>query len=65
MLISGQGVPRQRARGLMWLTLAREAANPTKDPWVSELYEKAVAATSEKDRRLALTLLEQHLQARN
>ena len=26
LLITGQGVPRQRARGLMWLTLAREAS---------------------------------------
>src|SRR3712207_4460127 len=26
LLINGQGVPRQRAKGLMWLTLAREAS---------------------------------------
>ena len=28
LLMTGQGVPRQRAKGLMWLTLAREAADP-------------------------------------
>jgi TPR repeat protein len=64
MLIGGQGVPRQRARGLMWLTLARESADSSKDQWISELYDKAFAAASANDRKLALALLEQYLQAR-
>jgi hypothetical protein len=64
LLMNGVGVPRQRARGLMWLTLAREAADPEKDAWVSDLYEKAFAAAGESDRRNALGMLEQHLQRR-
>lgn len=64
LLINGQGVPRQRARGLMWLTLAREAADAGKDAWVSDLYEKAFAAAADSDRKLALALLEQHLRRR-
>ncbi|WP_245411018.1 tetratricopeptide repeat protein [Microvirga flavescens] len=64
LLINGQGVPRQRARGLMWLTLARESSDPVKEAWISELYEKAFAATGESDRKFALALLEQYLQSR-
>src|SRR3712207_6112696 len=41
LLMNGEGVPRQRARGLMWLTLARESADLAKEPWISELYDKA------------------------
>ena len=62
--MNGQGAPRQRAKGLMWLTLAREAADPVKDQWISQLYDQAFAAAGESDRRNALTLLEQHLQTR-
>ena len=45
LLFNGaDGVARQRARGLMWLTLAREAAlDPAKDAWIVELYDKAMA----------------------
>ena len=62
LLTNGQGVPRQRARGLMWLTLAREAADPAKDGWVADLYDKAFAAAADNDRKLALAYLEQYLQ---
>ena len=64
LLINGDGVPRQSARGLMWLTLAREAADASKEQWISELYEKAFSAASDSDRKLALALLEQYIQAR-
>jgi uncharacterized protein len=65
LLINGQGVPRQRAKGLMWLTLAREAAvDSVKDQWVSTMYEEAFAAAGETDRKLALVLLEQYIQSR-
>ncbi len=62
LLVNGEGVPRQRALGLMWLTMARDAAEPAKDQWVSTLYDKAVAATTERDRQSALAYLEQFLQ---
>lgn len=64
LLVTGEGVPRQRALGLMWLTMARDAAEPAKDQWVSTLYDKAVAATTERDRQSALAYLEQFLQRR-
>jgi uncharacterized protein len=64
LLINGQGVPRQRARGLMWLILAREAADPAKEGWIEELYDKGFAGVSDSERKNALALLEQHMQAR-
>lgn len=55
MLFNGfDGVARQRARGLMWLTLARDAATDPRDAWIVDLYNKAVAAASEEDRQVAL-----------
>lgn len=65
LLINGQGVPRQRAKGLMWLTLAHEAAgDSSKDQWIANLYEEAFAASDDSDRKLALALLEQYIQSR-
>ncbi|NIX77781.1 tetratricopeptide repeat protein [Microvirga terricola] len=65
LLMNGQGVPRQKAKGLMWLTLAREAStDATKDQWIVALYDEAFAAAGETDRKLALALLEQYIQAR-
>jgi hypothetical protein len=45
----------------MWLTLAREGADPTKDAWIAELHEKAFATAPEGERQAALGYLEQHL----
>jgi uncharacterized protein len=67
MLFAGrEGVQPQRARGLMWLTLAREAAGDSKkDKWIIDLYEKAVASANDDDRHDALAYLEDHLKRRN
>jgi uncharacterized protein len=64
LLMTGNGVPRQRSRGLMWLTLARESIEPGKNQWIGKLYDEAFAASSDDDRKLALDLLEQYIQAR-
>lgn len=65
LLMTGQGVPRQRAKGLMWLTLAREASSDAaKDQWIVDLYQDAFTAADDSDRKLALALLEQYIQAR-
>ena len=66
-LFSGRdGVQPQRARGLMWLTLAREAAiNSKKDKWIIDLYDKTVASANDEDRQDALVYLEDHLKRRN
>lgn len=67
MLFSGQeSVKPQRARGLMWLTLAREAAaNSKKDQWIVDLYDTAMAAANDEDRQVALAYLDDHLKRRN
>jgi hypothetical protein len=48
----------------MWLTLAREGADPAKETWISDLYDKAFVSVEEKDRKFALGMLEQYMQAR-
>jgi TPR repeat protein len=64
LLFNEQVLGRQRARGLMWLTLARESADSVKDRWIVELYDSTFAASSDNDRRLALSMLEQYMQTR-
>lgn len=57
MLFQGvPGVGRQRARGLMFLTLARDAAGPSgteKYKWVLDLHSKAMAAADDLDKEAA------------
>ena len=54
-----EGVQRQRALGLMYLTMAREAAGDRKkDKWVVDLYDTAMASASDVDRQAALAYLE-------
>ncbi|GJE17476.1 tetratricopeptide repeat protein [Methylobacterium marchantiae] len=53
LLITGQGVPVQRARGLMWLSLARESAQGRKDDWIVALSDKAWATASEEEKAAA------------
>jgi TPR repeat protein len=65
MMIHGEGVPKQAARGLMWLTLAVEGANAKNDAWIRDAYNDAVKETSEDDRIIARTYLEQHLRSAN
>ncbi|MBV9968724.1 MAG: sel1 repeat family protein [Xanthobacteraceae bacterium] len=61
MMFNGERLPRQPARGLMWLTLARDSANPD-EAWIKESYNKAIAKASEEDRATALTMLERWVQ---
>ena len=62
MLVAGEGgLPRQAARGLMWLTLAREAMVGGDDRWISEYYDDALAHTNEEERALARVYVEQWL----
>jgi len=67
ILFSGQdSVKPHRALGLMWLTLAREAAiDSSKDEWIIDLYDKAMASANDEDRQVALAYLEDHLKRRN
>jgi uncharacterized protein len=63
MLFQGQRVPRQAARGLMWLTLGRDCAGP-EDGWVKPLYDNAFHRASDDERAMALVYLESWLKGR-
>jgi hypothetical protein len=63
MLFNGDRLPPQRARGLMWLTLARDSAAPD-ETWIKESYNRAVAKASDDDRAMALQMLEHWVQGR-
>jgi uncharacterized protein len=63
MLFNGDQLPRQAARGLMWLTLARDSATPD-ELWIRDSYNKAIAKASEEDRAMALQMLEHWVQGR-
>ncbi len=60
LLFVGDGVPRQRARGLMWLTIAKGAAQGSKDEWMIDLYTKDYALASDDDRQIAALYLVDH-----
>jgi uncharacterized protein len=65
LLFVGDGLPRQRARGLMWLTLAREGANAKGQDWVRSLYDDDMKVANDTDRQVALVYLEEHLKKRD
>jgi TPR repeat protein len=67
MMFSGEasGEP-DRARGLMYLTLARDAASGVaRDKWIVDLHAEALNSASEADRRMAGAMLEGYLRERN
>jgi exopolysaccharide production negative regulator len=64
MLFKGEpGVPRQAARGLMWLALAKSNAGPT-EAWIGDLYESALKQANEDERALAGEFLLQWMSGR-
>jgi TPR repeat protein len=63
MLFKGDHVPRQAARGLMWLTLARDGA-PPREAWIAELYGAAMKQATPEERAAAYTNLESWLKGR-
>jgi uncharacterized protein len=56
MLFTGDGVPHQRARGLMWLEFAKDAAPDPKEAWIRELYQRDLELASDDDRQAAAVL---------
>jgi hypothetical protein len=64
MLFSGDHVPRQAARGLMWLTLAKDSANAADQAWINRLYDSAIRQASEDERALAGVYLRRWMQTR-
>jgi uncharacterized protein len=64
ILFKGQNVPRQAARGLMWLTLSRDCAG-TDENWVKPLYDNAFTRANDDERAMALVYLEDWLKGRH
>ena len=56
MLFTGDGAPRQRARGLMWLQFAKDGAQDPKYGWIRELYQRDFQVASDDDRQAAAAL---------
>jgi hypothetical protein len=63
MLFKGDHVPRQAARGLMWLTLARDSAGPD-DTWINNLYDAAFKQATSDEQVAAAVFLERWLNGR-
>ncbi len=60
LLFTGAAGMRQRARGLMWLTLAKDSADPSRDEWIVSLHDEAMAVAADTDRMAASSYLQQH-----
>ncbi len=59
MLVNGAGgLPQQRVKGLVWLSLARDGVQGRKDEWIVALYDKNWAAATADDRTEAQTQLQ-------
>jgi len=63
LLFQGVKVPRQAARGLMWLTLSKDCAG-SEEAWVKPLYDSAFRRASDDERAMALVYLESWLKGR-
>ena len=63
MLFNGDRVPRQAAKGLMWLLLAKENATPD-ETWIVEAYNRSFAKASEDDRAMAGQMLGRWVQGK-
>lgn len=67
MLFAGDHVPRQAARGLMWLTLAKDSARDalaSDRAWINRVYDSAYAQSTEDERSLALVYLKRWMESR-
>ena len=67
LLFNGyDSVPPQHAKGLMWLSLARDGvSDKAKEAWILDLYSQAMNAATEADRQVASLYLEDHGKRRN
>lgn len=64
LLFQGQKVPRQAARGLMWLTLSKDCSAGADENWIKPIYDNAFRRASEDERVMALVYLEGWLKGR-
>jgi TPR repeat protein len=56
ILVNGEGIPRQTARGLMFLMLARDGA--PEEAWIGALFDAAFKQASADEQAQSLVLLE-------
>jgi TPR repeat protein len=63
ILFRGEDMPRQAARGLMWLTLGRDCAGAD-EAWVKPLYDNAFHSANDDERAMALLYLKDWLSGR-
>jgi len=63
MLFKGDVLPRQAARGLMWLTLAHANATPD-ETWIRDSYNSAMAKASVDEKAMAAQMLEHWVEGR-
>ncbi len=59
LLFAGDGVPQQRARGLMWLQIARNSAESPRDDWVRDLCDRDLSAAADGDRQMAAAMIDE------
>jgi uncharacterized protein len=65
LMFTGVAGVGQRPRGLMYLTLAREAASGSStDQWIIDSHDKALASASDAERKAAVAMLESYLKHR-
>jgi uncharacterized protein len=64
LLFQGQKVPRQAARGLMWLTLSKDCGGGADEAWIKPIYDSAFRRASNDERVMALFYLESWLKGR-
>lgn len=64
LLVNGIGVPKERLKGLTWLSIAYAEANQTKDRWIVDLYEKAFSAAGADEQNAALEKAEKFRSSR-
>ncbi|MEP3275064.1 MAG: tetratricopeptide repeat protein [Stappiaceae bacterium] len=58
MLFVGEEVPQNKARGLMWMNVARINASRKEDAWIHELQERASGLVTDEDRLRATGMAE-------
>jgi TPR repeat protein len=64
MLFTGDVIPRQAARGLMWLTIAKDSARAADQAWIGKLYDSAFSQASEDERAMAAVYLKRYMETR-
>jgi hypothetical protein len=64
MLFAGDHVPRQAARGLMWLAVAKGNAPPDQQAWIGQLYDSAIRQATQDERAVAGVYLKRWIETR-